>query len=319
MPTEVAFVGAGGIASIHLDDLGEMDRAEVVAICDIDEETARDAATPHDAAVFTEQEELFENAAFDALFVCVPPFAHGTPERLAVEHDVDLFVQKPQGLDGETVSDLADLVEGSDIVAQVGYEWRYGGGVERAREILDGRNLGYVEGYWWGGVPGGEDHWWRHRQKSGGQVIEQGTHIFDTLRFLAGDVERVSAAGSHRIEDAVDFPDATSATMEHENGAISHISTSCAAEDGKTGLEVIAEGATLRIDANHIEGVVDGEDINESFEYSPYTREVEAFLDAVESDDGSDVRSTYADGHRTFELTLAVMESIDDGNPVVID
>jgi predicted dehydrogenase len=319
MPIDVAFIGAGGIASLHLDDLAEIDRADVVAICDIDEETAIEAAEPHDAAVFTDQKPLFAEAEFDALFVCLPPFAHGRPERLAVEHGVDLFVQKPLGLDRETVAELDTLIGDSDILAQVGYEWRYGPGIERAREILDGRDIGYVEGYWWGGVPGSEGHWWRERDKSGGQVVEQGTHIFDTLRYLAGDIERVSAAGSHRIEDAVDFPDATSTTMEHENDAVSHISTSCAAEDGKIGLEVVAEDATFRVGANHVEGVVDDEEIDEEFEPSPYRREVEAFLDAVETRDDSSLRSTYADGRRSFELTLAMMDSINTGEPVVVE
>jgi predicted dehydrogenase len=316
---EIAFIGTGGIADVHLKDLKEIDRADVVATCDIDKKSARKAAEPHDAAVYTDQEELFEDVEFDALFLCVPPFAHGQPERLAAGHNVDIFVQKPLGLDKDVVREIEATIENSGITAQVGYEWRYGGGVRRAREILNGRDIGYVEGYWWGGVPGGEDHWWRHREKSGGQVIEQGTHIFDTLRFLAGDVERVSAAGSHRIESSVDFSDATSATMEHENGAISHISTSCGAEDSKIGLEVIAEGATLRLDADHVEGTVDGEEIDESFDYDPYTREVEAFLDAVESGDESDIRSTYSDGRRSFELTLAVMESIDNGKPAVVE
>jgi len=317
MTVDLAFVGAGGIAQWqHFDNLEAIDQAEIVGICDVDEETAHSAAERFDAPAFSDHHDLYAETDPDAVFVCLPPFAHEDQEIAAAEHGYDLFVEKPLALSMEKAREIHTAIEANDVLAQVGYDWRYSAGVERASEILADRAIGYVDGYWWGGVPGGEDHWWRHFDRSGGQVVEQATHVYDTVRYLAGDVEEVTAAGSHRIEDAVDFSDATSATMTHENGAISHVSTTCAAEDGKHGLEIVADGATLEVDEQRVSGTVDGEELDEEFDRNPYATEVESFVDAVASGDGAGLRSPYDDALETFELTMAVNESIDSGETV---
>jgi predicted dehydrogenase len=319
MPVTIAFVGAGNIAGRHFDTLESRDDADVVAVGDVDEDAATAATERFDAAAYTDWERLFEAATFDALFVCLPPFAHEGQAVAAAERGIDLFVEKPVALDRAYARRVADRVAANDVVAQVGYNWRYSPGVEYARDRLADRTVGYVEGRWWGGVPGGESHWWRHRDRSGGQTVEQATHVFDAARLLAGDAESVTAAGSHRIEDLVDFPDATSATVTHENGAVSHVSTTCAAQEGSHGLEVVADGATLEVTQTAVSGVVDGETVDEHFEGDPYEREVDAFLEAVRTRDTSDVRTPYADAVETLSLTLAVNEAIESGARVALD
>jgi len=316
MPVDIAFIGAGNIAGRHFNTLETLDDANVVAICDIDEDAAAAAGDRFDAETFTDWEALYEDADFDAVFVCLPPFAHEGQEKAAAERGIDLFVEKPLALEQSYAEDVLDLIEENDVIAQVGYNWRYSPGVEYVQEVLAGRDVGYVDGYWWGGVPGGEDHWWRHKDRSGGQTVEQATHIFDTVRHVAGDVTDVMAAGSNRLEELVDFSDATSATMTHENDAVSHVSTSCAAESGKHGLEVVADGATLTFSQDHVSGRVDGEEVEESFDADPYEKEVEAFVEAVQSRDESGVRAPYSDAVESFEVTLAVNEAIEAGEPV---
>ncbi len=317
MTVRIGFVGAGGIAQWqHFDTLEDTDDAEVVGICDVDEETATDAADRFDAQAYTDYRDLYDEVALDAVFICLPPFAHEGQEVEAAERGIDLFVEKPLALDVDTAETVRDAIAETDVVAQVGYNWRYALGIERARDILADRTIGYLDGYWWGGVPGGSDHWWHRRDRSGGQVVEQATHVFDAIRYLAGDVERVSAAGETRISDLVDFPDVTSATMEHESGAISHVSTSCVADPGKTGLEIIADGATLTVTQDAIKGTVDDEEIDASSEQNPYVAEVEDFLAAVSRGDDDGIRSTYADAVASLRLTLAVTESIDRSTPI---
>lgn len=317
MTVDLAFVGAGGIAQWqHFDNLEAIDEAEIVGICDVDSETADSAAERFDAPAFTDHHDLYAETDPDAVFVCLPPFAHEDQEIAAAEHGYDLFVEKPLALSTEKAQEIHAAIEDNDVLAQVGYDWRYSAGIERASEILADRTVGYVDGYWWGGVPGGEDHWWRHVDRSGGQVVEQATHVYDTIRYLVGDVTEVTAAGSHRIADEVDFSDATSATMTHENGAISHVSTTCAAEDGKHGLEIVADGATIEVGEQSVSGTVDGEELDEEFDRNPYAAEVEAFVDAVATGDDAGLRSPYSDASETFALTMAVNESIETGESV---
>ncbi|MFC7189928.1 Gfo/Idh/MocA family protein [Halocatena marina] len=101
MTVSVGFIGAGGIASIHLETFDAVVDGydiELAAVADVDEERARTAADSRDGTAYTDGEELIESEPLDALVVAVPPFAHGSYERMAAARDIDLFIEKPVGL-----------------------------------------------------------------------------------------------------------------------------------------------------------------------------------------------------------------------------
>ncbi|RDZ59711.1 gfo/Idh/MocA family oxidoreductase, partial [Haloferax sp. Atlit-12N] len=174
MSVRTAFIGAGGIASVHLSNIKASDLGDVVAICDIDSTVAERTAETHDAAAFTDAEALFEEMEFDAVVVSVPPFAHGEAERLAAEYGTHLFVEKPLGLDRTTAETIDTAIAETDIITQVGHMNRYADIVERAVELIDDRQVALINGHWYDGVA--DAAWWRKKAQSGGQVVEQSTH-----------------------------------------------------------------------------------------------------------------------------------------------
>ncbi|SFL33811.1 Predicted dehydrogenase [Halogranum rubrum] len=313
MTVRLAFIGAGGIASTHLDHLESHDGADVVAICDIDEDVAAAAAEPHGASVFTDHHSMYEAGGFDAVVVGIPPFAHEDQERLAAEHGVDLFVEKPLALDSETVRENAEAIAEAEILTQVGHMTRYADSVQRAKSLIGDRTVALVDGHWWCGIPGNPDHWWRRKELSGGQVVEQATHTYDVVRYFAGDVESLSAVGGHEVNaDELDFEDSTSASMRHETGAISHVSaTSTSARFGH-GFRLSGDGFSLELDIGEdtLVGTVDGEPVDFEGDGEMYGPEMDAFVDAVETRDASLLESPYDDARKTFETTLAVEESL---------
>jgi predicted dehydrogenase len=319
MSVDIAFIGAGGIASSHLGHFEENERANVVAVCDIDEGAAMEWAEVHDATAYTDWEAMFDDGGFEAVFVCVPPFAHEGQELRAAEEGVHLFVEKPLGLSREYPERVLEAVESADIITQAGHHMRYLESVRQARDLIGDRPVATIYGRWVGGVHGDEDHWWRRRETSGGQVVEQSTHIFDLVRYLGGDVDHVSAEGDLRVqEDHIDFPDAISATLRHEDGLPSHVLSSCASPDFTFDVKVIAEDCSLRIAGASVVGEVDGEPVDITTDDSGHNTEIDAFVDAVAEDDPSRCRSPYADAIRTFDLTLAATEAVDADGPVEV-
>ena len=320
MTVDIGFIGAGGIASTHLRNLESREHGNVVAICDIDADVAETAAKPHDAATFTDFSTMYETVDLDAVFICVPPFAHGAAELEAVERGIHLLVEKPLALDAETGREIEAAIEEAGVLSQVGHMTRYADVVERATELIGDAQLALIDGHWWGGVPG--TAWWRVFEQSGGQVVEQATHTYDIVRYFAGDVAEVRAAGSQEVvTDVIDFEDATSATMTHADGTTSHVSATSASPESKHGVQLIGDGISLALDfrANTLTGVVDGEDIEYEGSGATYAPELDAFLEAVETGDGSDLRSPYRDARQTFEATLAVNESMTSGAPVDVE
>lgn len=319
MTVEVAFIGAGGIASKHLGHLEERDGADVVAVCDIDENAAAEWADVHDAAAFTDWEQMFDAATFDAVFVCVPPFAHEGQEQRAAEEGVHLFVEKPLGLSLAEARETRQVIDDADIISQVGHHWRYKDNVRRARELIGDRPIATIYGRWVGGVPGGEDHWWHHRDRSGGQVVEQSTHIFDLLRYFGGEVDRVAAEGDLRVQtDLLDFPDAVSATIRHEDGLPSNVVSASASPAGDVGVTLVGEGFHLDVHGDVCEGIVGEEEIEFESAADGHHTEVDAFVDAVDTGTPDRCHSPYADAIHTFDLTLAVRDAVDQDGTVEV-
>lgn len=314
MTVEFGFIGAGGIASIHLDHLADRNDASVVGVCDVDGSTAESVARAHGAESFTSHRDLYESLELDAVVVGIPPFAHADQERLAVEHGVDLFVEKPLALEAAIARENERAMEKSEILTQVGHMNRYAESVRRADELIGDRTLSLVDGRWWCGVP--DTAWWRVADRSGGQVLEQATHTYDLVRYFAGDVDMVHAVGGQRVNtDVIDFPDATSASMSHENGVTSHVSATSTAVDTDLAVSLVGDGFQLELNppSDRLVGTVDGETVEFKGSGRRYEREMDAFVESVRMRDRSLLQSPYEDARRTFETTLAVNRALDTG------
>ncbi|WP_330633406.1 Gfo/Idh/MocA family protein [Halocatena halophila] len=318
MTVNLAFIGAGGIASTHLEHLRSHEGAAVVAVCDINETVAQTAAQPHDAAVFTDHRAMYEQCSFDAVVIAVPPFAHTDQERLAGEAGVDCFVEKPLGLDATTVRERARTLAEVNVITQVGHMTRYADSLERARALIGERTVSLVDAHWWCGVPGDEDHWWRSKDHSGGQVIEQATHTYDVVRQFAGDVTSVSAVGGNAVNtEALDFEDSTAAVLEHETGTISQVSATSTASEFSHTVRLAGDGFALTLDLgdDRLTGTIGGESIAFQGNGEMYAKELDAFVEAVETRDQSLCRSPYDDALATFETTIAVDQALRTGEP----
>ena len=106
MSVKIGFVGCGGIANAHMKNLAQIENAEMVAFCDIVEERAKAAADEYGGQPFTVPAEMYEKAEMDAVYVCLPPFAHADQEILAVQAGLNLFVEKPIAINMEKAREM---------------------------------------------------------------------------------------------------------------------------------------------------------------------------------------------------------------------
>jgi predicted dehydrogenase len=190
----IGMVGAGAVAARHARTLLAMDGVEVAGVADPALERARALADEVGAAAYPNHMELLEGERLDALYVCVPPFAHGPPELAAIDAGLPLFVEKPVAIDEQTAASIATRLAGRPLVTCTGYHWRWLDIFDRAAELLADRPARLVQCAWLDKVP--PPIWWLRRDGSGGQTIEQTTHVLDVARGLAGEVTEVHAFAS---------------------------------------------------------------------------------------------------------------------------
>lgn len=324
MSVRVGFIGAGWISGVHMDILREMDDVEIVGIYDADAERASAAALENNIVSYRDFSNMLETARLDALYICVPPYAHEGQELAAIDKGIHIFVEKPVALDMTYAQKVSDRIEAQNLVSASGYHWRYLESTEQAKEMLEERKIGMVIGRWMDCMINVK--WWREFAKSGGQMVEQATHVFDLARYLCGDVEEVFAAYANRVSQNVEYftgSDVGTATIKFENGIIGTISTSCMLTAPYTkDLSVIAEDMVLDITQDDLTINTPGR--TEVFKTGgvPYmkafTAEHRAFIDAVKNRDPKAVRSPYSNALKTLAVTLACNESAATGKPVKI-
>jgi len=321
LSVRIGFVGAGGIAKSHMAALAKVPEARPVAFADVDLDRAAEAAARFaGAAAYGDAVEMLDSQELDAVYVCVPPHAHGDIELALIERGIAFFVEKPIGRDRDVPRRVLAALEGKDLITAVGYMMRYRSNAERVRNYLAENEAVLARGAWIGGMPG--VYWWRRKELSGGQINEQTTHIFDLARYLFGEVRSVyCAARAGLVTDVEDYSveDASICLLTFESGLVCEISSSCAVASGEVMLEAFTRTGRARLegwgldltlsDGSETHHYKSGEDI--------FLVEDSAFVEAVSSGDRSGIRSTYADAVRTQMVTCAADESLASGQPAV--
>jgi myo-inositol 2-dehydrogenase/D-chiro-inositol 1-dehydrogenase len=334
MPVKLGFIGVGGISRAHLRDIQAMpEQAEIVGMVDVNREQAEARTAEYGGRVFDSAGALAREV--DALYICLPPFAHGEAERAALDARKPFFVEKPVALSMETAREIEREIERAGVFACVGYHWRYSSPIARAKELLEGATIAMLLGYWMGGGPKPgttfrQGYWWGVKEKSGGQIVEQTTHIIDSARFIAGEVATVHANLAQRVLGKVEgftAPDVGLVNLRFESGAIGVIANACMLPRGsQVMLQVIAEGEERIMTESTLNGLkvtrpdsiteypVGPDGFNRAFE-----TEDAAFIAAVAGGDPSSLRSTYSDAVRTLAISLAANESAATGDVIRLD
>lgn len=320
MGLQIGMVGTGWFGMMHAEKLAKMDGVNVAAFTATSKDKAeRAAARFKDARGYDSIYAMLDDRKLDAVYICVPPFAHGEIETALIDRGIPFLVEKPIGVESESPASIKDAVINKGMITSVGYHFRYMDGTTRVKQLLKERTVGMALGYWMGSMPGVS--WWRSIDGSGGQFVEQTTHIVDLLRYTIGEVNEVYAAYGERImneaKEGVTVPDVGSVVLKLASGAIATISNTCAIPAGhRSGLHIYTNKGVLELGHS---GLVDAE-AGRKTEYlnrnDPYEAENAAFLHAVRTGDASRILSTYEDAWRTHQVTMAANESARTGLPV---
>ncbi|MGH0347508.1 glycosyltransferase [Sinorhizobium meliloti] len=318
--TRVGFIGVGGIAHRHLDIFAGFEDVALVAFADPDFGRAEHAASRFGAKAFESHSAMLEKEALDAVYICIPPFAHGDAERDLIARGIPFFVEKPITLDIGLAEELSAAIEAAKLITAVGYHWRNLDTVEEARQLLAENPAQLLSGYWLDQTP--PPQWWWKNDRSGGQMVEQATHIIDLARYLIGEVTDVYGRVGFKDRPefpGLDVPAVTTASLTFQSGVIGNISSTCLLGwSHRVGLNIFADRLAIELtDHDIMIDVGAGRPVRHA-EGDPVWREDRDFVDAVRGGNNN-IRCTYADALATHRLALAVALSARSGEPIKLD
>ena len=119
--------------------------ADLVWLCDADEERRREASSRYGGARVTgDLDELLADDSLQAVVVATPVPTHYELARRALEAGKHVFVEKPPAMRAAEMEELVGLAEERDLVLMPGHLLLYHPGVRKLKELVDEGALGDV-------------------------------------------------------------------------------------------------------------------------------------------------------------------------------
>lgn len=333
MSIKIGIIGTGWVTELHLKALQTIDSAEVVAIAGRNQKRAAELAEPWKAKTYEKPLQMLSKESLDAAFILLPPHLHGELERACSEHVKGVLIEKPISQSLKTAQEINGQFQKAGTIVSVAYQNRYRKSVQTARKLFsqEGNQGILANGWWTTQMP--PPLWWRSFDQSGGQFVEQCTHILDICRYTMGDIEEVSAYATRGFMPEVEgktVDDAMVINARFASGALASFSTGCfplgghsESPDGGIGLHLSSRNHRIYLTGWHFDGIVySGLNDKESIprEDNIFAIQDKAFLDAMATGDTSGIHSNYEDSLKTLAATLAANESAhkQGGAPVKV-
>ncbi|MFL6562918.1 MAG: Gfo/Idh/MocA family protein, partial [Bacillus sp. (in: firmicutes)] len=256
----VGVIGCGSIAQHrHLPEYKANKNVELVAVCDSNEERAREVAEKFGAEAYTSFEELLKNAEVDAVSVCTPNYLHAPISIAALNAGVHVLCEKPMATSTEEAEAMIAAAKESGKKLMIGHNQRFVPSHQRARRLIESGEIGKIysfrTAFGHGGPEGwsvdGKESWFFQKDKAFvGAMGDLGVHKTDLLRYVLG--EEIVEVGSFVETSAKDFADVDDnavCVLKTESGIIGTLAASWAyvsKEDNST--IIYGEKGILRLE-----------------------------------------------------------------------
>jgi myo-inositol 2-dehydrogenase / D-chiro-inositol 1-dehydrogenase len=339
-PVRFALAGFGAWGKLHAKSIHDNPDARLVAITAPTEATRAEAAAAYpDAAIFSDAQQMIQDAEFDIIDIATPSHTHREIALAAMEKGRHVLLEKPMAI---TLEDCKAIVAGAEkfgVHLAVGHELRLSSQWGEIKEIIQRGTIGdpqYVlvelsrKPYRLGASG------WRYDQsRVGSWVLEEPIHFFDLARWYlegSGDPEELYAYGVSRDPARPTLFDNFSAMFKYANGSYAVVSQTLAAFEHHQTVKVSGTKGALwagwsgaldrTLEPSYFLKVFDGENLEEvkiekhSGEVFELREEIARCVEMVRT--GKAPAASGRDGLWSAGLCLVAEESIRQGKPLPV-
>jgi len=143
----IAVIGTGWWSTYtHIPALQANPSADLVALCDADDQRLRAAAQAYGIErTYTDHQTMLANEALDGIVIATPHATHYQLAKDSLIRGKHVLVEKPMVLYATHAQELVELAaqHGRELI--IGYPWHYGPHSRRARELIQSGALGAVQ------------------------------------------------------------------------------------------------------------------------------------------------------------------------------
>ncbi|MCA1665861.1 MAG: Gfo/Idh/MocA family oxidoreductase, partial [Thermomicrobia bacterium] len=186
-------VGGGVIGPFHARAITAQPDARLVAVCDILPGAAEKLAGEFGAEAMTDLDVMLAREDIQVVNVCVPSGLHAAIGVKAAQAGKHVICEKPIDITLDAADRLIAACDAAGVRLQVISQHRFGAGMQRLKEAIDGGALGTLvmgnaEVFWYRAQTYYDSGGWRGTWAldGGGCLMNQGVHYVDLLRWAMG-------------------------------------------------------------------------------------------------------------------------------------
>ena len=259
---KIGIIGCGGIANgKHLPSLKAINRADLVAFCDLVPERAEKAAREYGvpgAKVYTDYHELLKDESIDVCYVLTPNRSHADISCDAMRAGKHVMCEKPMAKCAADARRMVETAKETGKKLTIGYQHRQKAASQYVKSCIERGDLGEI--YYAKALAirrRGTPNWGvflNEYEQGGGPLIDIGTHSLDLTLYLMNNYKPRMVVGTRykKVENP-ECGNPWGGWGPEENTTL---------EDAAFGFIVMENGATITLDAtwalNTIEPIPEG-------------------------------------------------------------
>lgn len=190
---KVGVVGTGFIGPAHIEALRRLPNIEVVALCEVTAELAREKADALGIERSYIFDELIQQDDIQSIHICTPNFLHYSQSKAALLAGKHVICEKPLAKDLSEAKELVEIAAKSGLVNAVHFNLRYYPLIRQLKAMREQGQLGdiysVIGSYLQDWLFYETDYNWRlEPDKSGDSraIADIGSHLMDITEYVTG-------------------------------------------------------------------------------------------------------------------------------------
>ncbi len=223
-------IGCGYFATNHLNAWRSVKGASIVAVCDLDRQRAKQAATDFEiAAHYHDVEQMIVAEDLDFVDIVTRDSAHRPLVEQVAKHRLPIICQKPLAQNLDDAEAMVRACQDANIPFMVHENFRWQTPIRAVKQLLDEDRIG-LPFFSKASFRSGRDIYTNQpylAELAQFIILDLGIHILDVTRFLLGEVSSLTCRTSS-VNSKVRGEDVATMLLGHPSGATSIVDVSYA-------------------------------------------------------------------------------------------
>jgi UDP-N-acetylglucosamine 3-dehydrogenase len=211
----IAIVGAGSLSTRRIYPYIGAAGAQLVGVCDLDEEKAGRNARRFGGRPYRDMDEMLDRERPDGVMLCIGPEAHAALAPAVMRRGIPVYTEKPPAPTAAAALAVARISRETGVLCTTAFKKRYSAAYARAREWLGG----YDAGEWLALSIDYASAQYANDSPRTSFLLDFAIHIIDLVGYLFGDVRQVFSFAKGL--------DAYAVSLEFTHGGVGSLSLNC--------------------------------------------------------------------------------------------